>query len=83
MVVIALNILRNGFLLQVTDTHINDVHDALCTYFLRFHSVLLQAVNESVCLNNEGKYAVKTKADVYNMPQRDIIFRTTKNAHIL
>ena len=26
---------------------------------------------------------VKKKADVYNMPQRDIIFRTTKNAHIL
>ena len=26
---------------------------------------------------------VKKKADVYNMPQRDIIFRTTKNTHIL
>ena len=26
---------------------------------------------------------VKKKVDVYNMPQRDIIFRTTKNAHIL
>ena len=26
---------------------------------------------------------VKTKADVYNMPHGDIIFRTIKNAHIL
>ena len=26
------------------------------TYFLRFHSVLLQVVNESICLNDEGKY---------------------------
>ena len=26
---------------------------------------------------------MKTKANVYNMPQQDIIFCTTKNAHIL
>ena len=61
---LALNILRNGFLLQV-DTqicilalmYINDVHDA-------FTFCGLQAVNESICLNDEGKYGVKTKAAV-------------------
>ena len=37
--------------------YINDVHDA-------FTFCGLQAVNESICLNDEGKYGVKTKADV-------------------
>ena len=58
-IVLALNILRNGFFLQV-DTRIVYLHWCKwCTYFLRFHSVLLQwAVNESVCLNDEGKLTV-------------------------
>ena len=57
-VLLALNILRNCFLLHLcTCIDVNDVHDVLtfCD---------LQAVNESVCLTDEGKYGVKTKADV-------------------
>ena len=56
-VVLALyNILRNFF----TISRLPDLYTSFdvigCTYFLRFHSVLLQVVNESVCLNDEGKY---------------------------
>ena len=56
---LALNILRNGFFLQV-DTRFVHLHWCKwCTYFLRFHSVFLQwAVNKSVCLNDEGKLTV-------------------------
>ena len=45
MVVIALNILRNGFLLQVTDTHINDVHDVLtfCDFTQSYCKLLMRA----------------------------------------
>ena len=63
MLVAALNILRNGFFTtsrhpdSYTSIDVNDIHDVLtfCD---------LQAVNESVCLNDKGKYGVKTKADV-------------------
>ena len=58
-VVLALNILRNRFFLQ-GDTRFVYLHWCKwCTYFLRIQSVLLQwAVNESVCLNDEGKLTV-------------------------
>ena len=44
-VVIALNILRNGLLLQVTDTHINDVHDVLtfCDFTRSYCKLLMRA----------------------------------------
>ena len=73
MVVIALNILRNGFLLQVTDTHINDVHGVLtfCDFTQSYCKLLMRA-SASMTKGN----TVKKKADVYNMPQSDIIFRT-------
>ena len=57
-VLLALNMLRNCSLLHLCPCiDVNDVHDVLtfCD---------LQAVNESVCLTDEGKYGVKTKADV-------------------
>ena len=59
-VVLALDILRNGFFLQV-DTRSVYLHWCKwCTYLLGFHSVLLQwAVNESVCSNDEGKLTVR------------------------
>ena len=78
-VVLALNILKNGLLLQVIDTQINDVHDVLtfCDFTQSYCKLLMRA---SAWITKGN--TVKTKANVYNMPQRDIIFRTTKNAHI-
>ena len=70
-----------GFFLRVDARFVYLHWCKWCTYFLRFHSVLLLwVVNKSVCLNDERKMTVwKWK----RMPRRDIIFRTTKHWHIL
>ena len=44
-VVLALNILKNGFLLQLIDTQINDVHDVLtfCVFTQSYCKLLMRA----------------------------------------
>ena len=78
-VVLTLNILRNGFLLQVIDTQINDVHDVLtfCDFTQSYCKLLMRASAWMAKGNT-----VKTKGNVYII-QGDMIFCTTKNAHIL
>ena len=43
--VLALNILKNGFLLQLIDTQINDVHDVLtfCIFTQSYCKLLMRA----------------------------------------
>ena len=73
--------LRNCSLLHLCPCiDVNDVHDVLTFCGL-------QAVNESICLNDEGKYGVKTKADVstchevtsYSAPPKMRIFCTRED----
>ena len=44
-VLLALNILKNGFLLQLIDTQINDVHDVLtfCVFTQSYCKLLMRA----------------------------------------
>ena len=67
-VVLALNnILRNSFFYYKVTLFVCLPWCKWCTYFVRFHSVLLQAVNGSICLNDEGKYCENESACL-NMP---------------